>query len=40
LLPINGPATKASETADIVPLHREPLAAASSSWQKETRKAQ
>jgi two-component system, cell cycle sensor histidine kinase DivJ len=40
LLPINGPATKASDTAEIVPLHREPLAAASPSWQKETRKAQ
>jgi two-component system, cell cycle sensor histidine kinase DivJ len=40
LLPVNGPATKASETAEIVPLHREPLAAASPSWQKETRKAQ
>ncbi|NGP18666.1 sensor histidine kinase [Devosia aurantiaca] len=40
LLPINGPATKASETAEIVPLHREPLAAALPLWQKETRKAQ
>ncbi|WP_052715621.1 PAS domain-containing sensor histidine kinase [Devosia chinhatensis] len=41
LLPINGPATKAGETADIVHLHREPLASATSdSWQNETRKAQ
>ncbi|WIY53648.1 ATP-binding protein [Devosia sp. YIM 151766] len=41
LLPINGPATKAGETADIVHLHREPLAqATTSSWQNETRKAQ
>ena len=40
LLPINGPATKASETADIVPLHREPLASHSPSWQNEQRKAQ
>jgi len=41
LLPINGPATKAGETADIVHLHRETLASATpSSWQNETRKAQ
>ena len=41
LLPINGPATKAGETADIVHLHREPLASANPpSWQNEKRKAQ
>jgi cell cycle sensor histidine kinase DivJ len=41
LLPINGPATKAGETADIVHLHRETLASATPySWQNETRKAQ
>jgi cell cycle sensor histidine kinase DivJ len=40
LLPINGPATKASETADIVPLHPESPADASPIWQKETRRAQ
>ena len=41
LLPINGPETKAGDTADIVHLHRETLASATpSSWQKETRKAQ
>jgi len=40
LLPINGPATKAGETADILPLHREPTAAASTSWPNEKRKAQ
>ncbi|ODT81657.1 MAG: hypothetical protein ABS76_10895 [Pelagibacterium sp. SCN 64-44] len=40
LLPINGPATKASETANIVPLHRESPASVSPSWQNETRKAQ
>lgn len=40
LLPINGPETKAGETADIVHLHREPLASTIPSWQNEKRKAQ
>jgi len=40
LLPINGPATKAGETADILPLHREPAATATPSWPNEKRKAQ
>ncbi len=40
LLPINGPETKPGETADIVHLHREPLASTIPSWQNEKRKAQ
>lgn len=40
LLPINGPETKPGETADIVHLHREPLASTTPSWQNEKRKAQ
>lgn len=40
LLPINGPATKAGETADVLPLHREPNASPTVSWPKEQRKAQ
>lgn len=40
LLPINGPATKGGETADILPLYREPPAAAPYSWPNEKRKAQ
>ncbi|WP_297111791.1 PAS domain-containing sensor histidine kinase [uncultured Devosia sp.] len=40
LLPINGPATKPGETADILQLHREPPAAAPISWPNEKRKAQ
>ena len=40
LLPINGPATKPGETADILPLYREPAPAASTSWPNEKRKAQ
>lgn len=40
LLPINGPATKPGETADILQLHREPVAAAPTSWPNEKRKAQ
>lgn len=40
LLPINGPATKPGETADILPLYREPATAASTSWPNEKRKAQ
>jgi cell cycle sensor histidine kinase DivJ len=40
LLPINGPATKPSETADILPLYREPAAAAQVSWPNEKRKVQ
>ncbi|ODT66561.1 MAG: hypothetical protein ABS75_26150 [Pelagibacterium sp. SCN 63-23] len=40
LLPINGPLTKQGETADILPLYREPLAAAPISWPNEKRKAQ
>jgi len=39
LLPINGPATKPGETADILQLHREPVAAAPTSWPNEKRKA-
>ncbi len=40
LLPINGPATKAGETADILHLYREPAPQASTSWPNEKRKAQ
>ena len=40
LLPINGPATKLEETAAVLPLHREPVAAPNTSWQNEKRKAQ
>ncbi len=40
LLPINGPATKPGETADILPLFSEPAPAASTSWPNEKRKAQ
>ena len=40
LLPINGPATKPGETADILPLYREPAPAAPVSWPNEKRKAQ
>lgn len=40
LLPINGPATKPGDTADILPLHREPASAASIPWPNEKRKAQ
>ncbi|MCP8884281.1 PAS domain-containing sensor histidine kinase [Devosia sp. XJ19-1] len=40
LLPINGPATKPGETADILPLFSEPAAAAPISWPNEKRKAQ
>lgn len=40
LLPINGPETKTGETADILPLHREPAPAAQSSWPNVKRKAQ
>jgi cell cycle sensor histidine kinase DivJ len=40
LLPINGPATKPGETADILTLHREPPSAAPTSWPNEKRKAQ
>lgn len=39
LLPINGPATKLEETAEVLPLHREPAAAPKPSWQNEKRKA-
>jgi two-component system, cell cycle sensor histidine kinase DivJ len=39
LLPINGPATKPGETAEILPLYREPVAAPDS-WPNEKRKAQ
>lgn len=38
LLPINGPATKGGDTADILPLYREPPAA-KTSWPNEKRKA-
>lgn len=40
LLPINGPATKPGDTADILTLHREPAPVAFTSWQNEKRKAQ
>ncbi len=40
LLPINGPATKAGETADVLHLHREPHPAPTVSWPEEKRKAQ
>ncbi len=40
LLPINGPATKPGETADILPLFTEPASAAPISWPNEKRKAQ
>ncbi|WP_175528576.1 PAS domain-containing sensor histidine kinase [Devosia crocina] len=40
LLPINGPATKLGETAEVLPLHREPAPAPTPSWQNEKRKAQ
>ncbi|MCW5721275.1 MAG: PAS domain S-box protein [Devosia sp.] len=40
LLPINGPATKMAETANVLPLHREPPVAPKTSWQNEKRKAQ
>jgi len=40
LLPINGPATKAGDTADILTLHRETASAATPSWPDEKRKAQ
>ncbi|SMQ60975.1 multi-sensor signal transduction histidine kinase [Devosia lucknowensis] len=40
LLPINGPATKPGETADILHLFSEPATAASTSWPNEKRKAQ
>ncbi len=40
LLPINGPATKQGETADVLHLHREPNSAPPASWPKEQRKAQ
>jgi cell cycle sensor histidine kinase DivJ len=40
LLPINGPATKPGETADILPLFTESASAASTSWPNEKRKAQ
>jgi cell cycle sensor histidine kinase DivJ len=39
LLPINGPAIKTGETASVTPLHKEPPAAPSYSWQDEKRKA-
>lgn len=40
LLPINGPATKPGDTADILPLYREPPTAAPTTWPNEKRKAQ
>ncbi|MBJ3785151.1 PAS domain-containing sensor histidine kinase [Devosia sediminis] len=40
LLPINGPATKPGETADILTLHRDPASVAPTSWPNEKRKAQ
>ncbi len=40
LLPINGPATKAGDTAEVLPLHRETATAAPISWPNEKRKAQ
>ncbi|MBU1304618.1 MAG: PAS domain-containing sensor histidine kinase [Alphaproteobacteria bacterium] len=40
LLPINGPAIKAEETATITPIRKEPVAAQITPWQDEKRKAQ
>lgn len=40
LLPINGPETKAGDTAEVLPLHRETVSAATTSWPNEKRKAQ
>ena len=40
LLPINGPAIKAEETATITPIRKESVATSISSWQDEKRKAQ
>ncbi|WP_137151353.1 PAS domain-containing sensor histidine kinase [Devosia sp. FKR38] len=40
LLPINGPAIKAEETATVTPIRKEPVATSNSSWLDEKRKAQ
>jgi cell cycle sensor histidine kinase DivJ len=40
LLPINGPAIKSDDTANVTPIRKEPAAAPISSWQNEKRKAQ
>lgn len=40
LLPINGPETKQSDTADILTLHRDSAPTATTSWPDEKRKAQ
>ena len=39
LLPLNGPATKTAETAEVTPLVREPNVAQTSLWQDEKRRA-
>jgi cell cycle sensor histidine kinase DivJ len=39
LLPLNGPATKTAETAEVTPLVREPQVAQKSLWQDEKRRA-
>ncbi len=39
LLPLNGPATKTAETAEVTPLVREPKVAQTSLWQDEKRRA-
>ena len=39
LLPLNGPATKKSETAEVTPLVREPQVARTCQWQDEKRRA-
>jgi len=39
LLPLNGPATKRAETAEVTPLVREPQVAVTSQWQDEKRRA-
>ncbi|MBN9305619.1 MULTISPECIES: PAS domain-containing sensor histidine kinase [unclassified Devosia] len=39
LLPLNGPATKRAETAEVTPLVREPQVAQTSQWHEEKRRA-
>ena len=39
LLPLNGPATKRSETADVTQLVREPMVTQTPQWQDEKRRA-
>ena len=39
LLPLNGPATKRTETGEVTPLVREPQVAQTSQWHEEKRRA-